>query len=131
LDDILGIIVLAVVGSLVKTGEVEVSQILILIVSAGTFLIGTILIGRLISPFLVSLVNQMKTRGQVLITGIIFAFLLAYVANIIQLEGILGAFAAGLVLAQTEKRKELEEQIIPVADLFVPIFFVLWGQELI
>ncbi|AUC61227.1 high-affinity Na+(Li+):H+ thylakoid membrane antiporter NhaS3 [Cyanobacterium sp. HL-69] len=129
LDDILGIIVLAVVGSLVKTGEVEVSQILILIVSAGTFLIGTILIGRLISPFLVSLVNQMKTRGQVLITGIIFAFLLAYVANIIQLEGILGAFAAGLVLAETEKRKELEEQIIPVADLFVPIFFVCVGAR--
>ncbi|MBE9223220.1 cation:proton antiporter [Cyanobacterium stanieri LEGE 03274] len=129
LDDILGIIVLAVVGSLVKTGEVQVSQIIILIVSAGAFLIGTILIGRLISPFLVSLVNQMKTRGQVLVTGIIFAFVLAYVANIIQLEGILGAFAAGLVLAETEKRKELEEQIIPVADLFVPIFFVCVGAR--
>lgn len=129
LDDILGIIVLAVVGSLVKTGEVQVSQILILIISAGAFLIGTILIGRLISPFLIALVNQMKTRGQILITGIIFAFVLAYLANIIQLEGILGAFAAGLVLAETEKRKELEEQIIPVADLFVPIFFVCVGAR--
>ncbi|MGY6528558.1 MAG: cation:proton antiporter [Cyanobacterium sp.] len=129
LDDILGIIVLAVVGSLVKTGEVQISQIIVLIVSAGTFLIGTILIGRLISPFLVGLVNQMKTRGQVLITGIVFAFVLAYLANIIQLEGILGAFAAGLVLAETEKRKELEEQIIPVADLFVPIFFVCVGAR--
>lgn len=129
LDDILGIIVLAVVGSLVKTGEVQVSQIIILMISAGAFLIGTILIGRLISPFLVGLVNQMKTRGQILITGIVFAFVLAYLANIIQLEGILGAFAAGLVLAETEKRKELEEQIIPVADLFVPIFFVCVGAR--
>jgi len=129
LDDILGIIVLAVVGSLVKTGEIQVNQIIILIISAGTFLIGTILIGRLISPALVGLVNQMKTRGQVLITGVVFAFVLAYVANIIQLEGILGAFAAGLVLAETDKRKELEEQIIPVADLFVPIFFVCVGAR--
>lgn len=129
LDDILGIIVLAVVGSLVKTGEIQINQVIILIVSAATFLIGTILIGRLITPALVGLVNQMKTRGQVLITGIIFAFILAYIANIIQLEGILGAFAAGLVLAETEKRKELEEQIIPVADLFVPIFFVCVGAR--
>ncbi|MBF2057375.1 MAG: cation:proton antiporter [Cyanobacterium sp. T60_A2020_053] len=129
LDDILGIIVLAVVGSLVKTGEIQINQVIILIVSAATFLIGTILIGRLITPALVGLVNQMKTRGQILITGIIFAFILAYIANVIQLEGILGAFAAGLVLAETDKQKELEEQIIPVADLFVPIFFVCVGAR--
>lgn len=129
LDDILGIIVLAVVASLAKTGEVQISQIVYLIISAGAFLIGSILIGRLISPWLVGLVNQMKTRGNVLITGLIFAFILAYVANVIQLEAILGAFAAGLILAETEKRKELEKQIIPVADLFVPIFFVCVGAK--
>ena len=129
LDDILGIIVLAVVGSLVKTGEIQISQIIYLIVSAGTFLIGTILLGRLISPWLIGIVNQMKTRGELLITGLTFAFILAYIANVIQLEAILGAFAAGLVLAETEKRKELEEQIIPVADVFVPIFFVCVGAR--
>ncbi len=129
LDDILGIIVLAVVGSLVKTGEIQVSQIIYLIISAGTFLIGAILIGRLISPWLIALVNNMKTRGELLLTGLSFAFILAYIANVIQLEAILGAFAAGLILAETEKRKELEEQIIPVADIFVPIFFVCVGAK--
>ncbi|WP_017293920.1 cation:proton antiporter [Geminocystis herdmanii] len=129
LDDILGIIVLAVVASLAKTGEVQVSQIIYLVIAAGTFLIGTILIGRLISPWLVSIVNEMKTRGSILIVGLIFAFILAYIANVIQLEAILGAFAAGLVLAETEKRKELEKQIIPVADVFVPIFFVCVGAK--
>lgn len=129
LDDILGIIILAVVGSLAKTGEVQVSQIIYLIISAGTFLIGTILLGRVISPWLIAIVKQMKTRGDILIVGLIFAFTLAYIANIIQLEGILGAFAAGLVLAETEKRKELEEQIIPLADFFVPIFFVCVGAK--
>ncbi len=129
LDDILGIIVLAVVASLAKTGEVQVSQIIYLIIAAATFLIGTILIGRLISPWLVGMVNQMKTRGGILITGLTFVFILAYIANVIQLEAILGAFAAGLVLAETEKRKELEKQIIPVADIFVPIFFVCVGAK--
>ncbi len=129
LDDVLGIIVLAVVASLAKTGEVQISNIIYLIISAGVFLIGSIFIGRFLSPYLVGLVNQMKTRGQLLLTSLIFAFILSYIATVINLEAILGAFAAGLILAETEKRKELEEQIIPVADVFVPIFFVCVGAK--
>ena len=129
LDDILGIVVLAVVASLVKTGEIQISNIVYLVISAAVFLIGSILIGRLISPLIVGLVNEMKTRGQVLLTGLVFAFILSYIATVINLEGILGAFAAGLILAETDKRKELEEQIIPVADFFVPIFFVCVGAK--
>lgn len=129
LDDILGIVVLAVVASLVKTGEIEINQVIYLIISAGTFLIGTILLGRLISPWLIALVKEMKTRGQLLITALCFALILSYIANVIQLEAILGAFAAGLVLAETEKRKELEEQVIPLADVLVPIFFVCVGAK--
>jgi Kef-type K+ transport system membrane component KefB len=129
LDDILGIVVLAVVASLVKTGEIEISNIIYLVISAATFLIGSILIGRLITPFIVGLVNEMKTRGQVLLTGLIFAFSLSYIATAIHLEAILGAFAAGLILAETEKRQELEQQVIPVADILVPIFFVCVGAK--
>ncbi len=129
LDDILGIIVLAVVASLVKTGEVQITNILFLVISAGVFLIGTILLGRLLGPYFVKLVNGMKTRGQVLLVSLSIAFILAYVAQVIQLEAILGSFAAGLILAETEKRKDLEEQIIPVADIFVPIFFVCVGAK--
>lgn len=129
LDDILGIVVLAVVASLVKTGEIQVSNIIYLVISAAVFLIGSILLGRLVSPLIVGLVNEMKTRGEVLLTGLVFAFILSYIATVINLEGILGAFAAGLILAETEKRKELEEQIIPVADFLVPIFFVCVGAR--
>lgn len=129
LDDILGIVVLAVVASLVKTGEIQITNIVYLIISAGVFLIGSILIGRFLSPYLIGLVNEMKTRGQVLLTGLVFAFSLSYIATVIHLEGILGAFAAGLILAETEKRKELEEQVIPVADILVPVFFVCVGAK--
>ena len=120
---------MAVVASLAKTGEIQVSNIVYLVISAGVFLIGSILLGRLVSPFIVGLVNEMKTRGQVLLTGLVFAFVLSYIATILNLEGILGAFAAGLILAETEKRKELEEQIIPIADFLVPIFFVCVGAK--
>lgn len=129
LDDVLGIIVLAVVASLAKTGEVEIAATVWLIISAGTFLVGAIILGRFLSPLFVTLVDGMKTRGQLLTVSIIFAFVLSYIATVIQLEAILGAFAAGLILAETEKRHDLEQQVLPIADLFVPIFFVCVGAK--
>ncbi|MEL6385248.1 MAG: cation:proton antiporter, partial [Cyanobacteria bacterium J06626_18] len=56
-------------------------------------------------------------------------FVLSYIAATIQLEAILGAFAAGLILAETSKRKELEEQIAPISDMLVPVFFVTVGAR--
>ena len=129
LDDVLGIIILAVVASLAKTGQIEITQVIYLILSAGTFLIGAILLGRFLSPYFVGLVNGMKTRGQLLIASLIFAFFLSYIAQVIQLEAILGSFAAGLILAETEKQADLQKQIIPIADLFVPLFFVCVGAK--
>ena len=129
LDDVLGIIVLAVVASLAKTGEIEITNVIFLIIGAAVFLVGSILLGRLLSPLFVGLVDQMQTRGQVLISSLVFAFVLSYIAAAIQLEAILGAFAAGLILAETRKRKELEEQISPIADMLVPVFFVTVGAH--
>ncbi|HEY9831302.1 MAG TPA: cation:proton antiporter [Stenomitos sp.] len=129
LDDVLGIIVLAVVASLAKTGEIQIGNVIYLIISAAVFLLGAILLGRFLSPYFVALVNEMKTRGQLLLTALIFAFILSYIGAVIHLEAILGAFAAGLVLAETDKRRELEEQVIPVADMLVPIFFVVVGAK--
>ncbi|MGB3200109.1 MAG: cation:proton antiporter [Nodosilinea sp.] len=129
LDDVLGIIVLAVVASLAKTGEIEILNVVYLIAGAAAFLVGSILIGRLLSPYFVMVVDQMRTRGQVITSSLIFAFVLAYIAAAIQLEAILGAFAAGLILAETSKHKELEEQISPIADMLVPIFFITVGAR--
>ncbi|HBY79983.1 MAG TPA: sodium:proton antiporter, partial [Cyanobacteria bacterium UBA11148] len=129
LDDVLGIIVLAVVASLAKTGEIAIANVIYLIISASVFLVGAILLGRFLGSYFVALVNEMKTRGQLLLTALIFAFILSYIGAAIHLEAILGSFAAGLVLAETDKRRELEEQVIPIADMFVPIFFVTVGAK--
>ena len=129
LDDVLGIIVLAVVASLAKTGEIEITNVIFLVLGAAAFLIGSIIIGRLLSPLFVTLVDQLQTRGQLIITSLVFAFVLSYIAAAIQLETILGAFAAGLILAETSKRRELEEQITPIADMLVPVFFVTVGAR--
>jgi Kef-type K+ transport system membrane component KefB len=128
-DDVLGIIILAVVAGLSQTGKVDVGTIGYLIVSATVFLVGAILLGRWLKDYFVVVVDRLQTRGQVLLVSLIFAFSLAYVAVAIHLEAILGAFAAGLILAETEKRDDILKQVQPVADLLVPVFFVVVGAK--
>lgn len=129
IDDVLGIIVLAVVGSLAKDGVVDVGNVIYLIISASVFLIGAIVLGNVFNKSFVAIADQLKTRGELVIPAFIFAFIMAYLASVIHLEAILGAFAAGLVLEETDKRKELQKQVIPIADMLVPVFFVTVGAK--
>ncbi|NET00890.1 MAG: cation:proton antiporter [Sphaerospermopsis sp. SIO1G2] len=129
IDDVLGIIVLAVVASLAKDGAVDVSNVIYLIISATAFLIGAIILGNVFNKGFVAIADLLKTRGGLVIPAFVFAFMMAYLADIINLEAILGAFAAGLVLEETDKRKELQRQVLPIADLLVPIFFVAVGAK--
>lgn len=129
IDDVLGIIVLAVVASLAKTGEVDLLNVVYLIISASAFLLGAILLGRFFNQGFVAIAEKLQTRGALLIPAFTFALIMAVLANLIHLEAILGAFAAGLVLDETDKRKELDQQVMPIADILVPIFFVTVGAK--
>lgn len=129
MDDVLGIIVLAVVASLAKTGEVDLWNVVYLIVSASTFLIGSVLLGKFFNHSFEAIGDRLQTRGALLIPAFTFALIMAFLANVIHLEAILGAFAAGLVLDETDKRKELDRQVMPIADILVPIFFVTVGAK--
>ncbi|MEM9926471.1 MAG: cation:proton antiporter, partial [Cyanobacteria bacterium P01_D01_bin.50] len=129
IDDVLGIIVLAVVASLAKTGEVDIFNVVYLIVSATVFLVGSILLGKFFNKFFNVSAELFKTRGNIVIPAFILALVMSFLATAIHLEAILGAFAAGLVLDETDKRNELDEQVIPIADILVPIFFVTVGAR--
>ena len=129
IDDVLGIIVLAVVASLAKTGEIDVVNVVYLIVSATAFLLGSILLGGFFNKIFSGVVETLKTRGNIVIPAFIFAYFMAFLGNAIHLEAILGAFAAGLILDESDARNELDELVKPVADLLVPIFFVTVGSR--
>jgi Kef-type K+ transport system membrane component KefB len=129
IDDVLGIIVLAVVASLSKTGSIDVTNVLVLIVSATVFLIGSILLASIFNQGFVLIVETLKTRGSIVIPAFTLAFFMAFLGNAIHLEAILGAFAAGLVLDESDTRNELDEMVKPVADLLVPIFFITVGAQ--
>lgn len=129
IDDVIGIVVLAVVASLAKDGEVDFSKIVYIIIGASGFLLAAIILGNVFNQYFVAIADQLKTRGELIIPAFIFAFVMAYLASIMQLEAILGAFAAGLILEETDKRKELQKLITPIADILVPIFFVIIGAK--
>lgn len=128
-DDILGLIILAVVTGVAQTGGVSLGSVVALSTKAMIFLVLAILVGIRLAPTSIGWIGGLKARGTLIVYSVIFAVALAAVADLIGLATIIGAFAAGLVLATTERRAHIEERIKPVADLLVPVFFVTVGMK--
>jgi Na+:H+ antiporter len=128
-DDLLGLVILAVVSGVAATGGVSISGAGFLLIKAAAFLLLAVGLGIRYSPALLTWIGKMKVRGGLIVAAVFFCVLLAAVSERLGLATVVGAFAAGLILARTERRAHIEDQIKPVADLFVPIFFVLVGME--
>ncbi len=127
LDDILGLLILAVVEGLANTGSVSLFGVVKLFVLAVGFLAVAMAIGLTTAPLLFELVNRMRVRGVLVIFSLVFALTLAFLADRVGLAPIVGAFAGGLILSRTNQFDTIVEQIKPVADVFTPIFFVSVG----
>ena len=65
-----------------------------------------------------------------LVPAFILMFALALVAAAIGLAAIIGAFVAGLIVAETEAREELEHEMRPLGSIFIPFFFAVTGAQL-
>jgi Kef-type K+ transport system membrane component KefB len=126
-DDILGLVVLALVKGLAEGDRIDASAALRMTLLAVGFFAVAVLLGRLAAPYLVRLVSAMRVRGVLLVSCLSFAFVLAIAAHAVGSATIVGAFAAGLVLAQTDRRELIEERVRPLSDFFVPIFFASVG----
>ncbi|MGH7373834.1 MAG: cation:proton antiporter [Candidatus Rokuibacteriota bacterium] len=128
-DDILGLIILAVVTGVALTGGVSLGAVALLTGKAVVFLAVALGLGLRLAPMLVGWIGRLRARGTLVVYSLVFAMALAAVAERIGLATIIGAFAAGLILATTERRSHIEERIKPVADLLVPVFFVTVGMK--
>jgi Kef-type K+ transport system membrane component KefB len=127
-DDILGLLVLAVVAATVAD-SVSTTSIVVLGVLAIVFValiggLGPKLVDRL-TPYLDRLGNQ-----GVLIVSLALCLGLASLAEALRLATIIGAFLAGMALAETRDRYQLEEHLAPVYSFLVPFFFAITGAVL-
>ena len=107
-----------------------------LVAKAVIFLFGALWLGTVISPRLFGLTARLRGTSLLLVTALVFCFLMAAGAAAIGLAPIVGAYAAGLVLERVHYRKftdrgehQLEELIKPVSGFLVAIFFVLMGLK--
>jgi Kef-type K+ transport system membrane component KefB len=135
LDDILGLMILAVVTGIVTSGAVSFQEIGLITTKALIFLVGALTIGVLLAPKIMRVAQIFWVEGIMVVTALIFAFLLAYLAHEAGLATIVGAFAAGLILEEAhfkgfkETDYTIHDMIRPISSFLVPIFFVLMGIQ--
>ena len=127
LDDIAGLLILSIVVSMVTVGAVSALDIIRISISAAAFLALAIVVGIKTAPSLLRIVQRMRVKGRLIVAAFVFSLWLSYLADRVGLATIVGAFAAGLILAKTDQRAHIEELIKPLTDIFVPIFFVSIG----
>jgi Kef-type K+ transport system membrane component KefB len=139
IDDVLGLVVLAIIAGVIQAAaagtELDALGIVAIVAKAFLFLVGAILVGSFLSPRLFRQALAIRSTGVVQALSLGLCFGLAWLALQAGLAGIVGAFAAGLVLEDVHfedhvKRgeKPLHESLHSITALLVPVFFVRMGM---
>jgi len=134
IDDILGLIILAIVIGIVSSGTVHMGEVARIVLLASAFVIVVLMFGENSVGWLVMQFYKFFNKMQVrLLFPLALAFLMAAFANYIGLAAIVGAFAAGLIVSDNhfggDKSPSTQELIRPIQSLFAPVFFVLMGMQ--
>ena len=140
IDDVIGLVILAVVGSIISAADrgtaLSLGAALLVLAKALAFLVGAFSIGVFSSPRVFSFAARLPGRGTLLTTALAFCFLLSALASLIGLAPIVGAYAAGLILEEAHYtdfadrgEHRLEELVRPISVFLVPVFFVLMGMR--
>ena len=138
LDDVMGLVVLAVVtgsiGAADRGASFSFAGVAGIVLKAAAFLAVSLFLGVRLSPKLFQLASRLHARGVLLALGLTLCFLLSWLASVVGLAPIVGAFAAGLILEDVHYRgfvdrgeRPLEDLIRPISGFLAPIFFVLMG----
>jgi Kef-type K+ transport system membrane component KefB len=140
IDDVLGLVILAVVGGIIAAANrgdsLSYAEVGSVLGKAVAFLFGALAIGVYLSPRVFGLASRLSGSGVLLATALVFCFGLAYLSSIIGLAPIVGAYAAGLILEDVHFRdftnrgeQQLEHLVQPISTFLVPVFFVIMGMR--
>jgi Kef-type K+ transport system membrane component KefB len=140
IDDVLGLMILAVVSGAIKAtasgGALSPMAVGMIAIKALAFLIGAIVVGQFVAPRLLHGAGRLESEGVLLTVAIAFCLFLSWASAKVGLAPIVGAFAAGLVLdevhyqpARVRKERDLHDLLRPASFVLVPVFFVLMGMK--
>jgi len=139
-DDVFGLVILAVLSGLITAANagtpMAYGSVALIVAKAVVFLCGAIAVGLVAAPRLFGLASRLQGRGVLLATALVICFAMSWMASLIGLAAIVGAYAAGLILEDVHYRpftergeRPLGELLQPVGAFLVPLFFVLMGMR--
>lgn len=138
MDDILGLVMLAIVSGIIVSGGVRIDNVAKIIVLALLFLGSAVWLGPHLLRWGIRVFAKLDLIEAKMFVSYLFVMVLAWMANLVGLATIIGAFTAGLILqdayfrhwgAHTEHRYSIKDLIMPLEVILVPIFFVLMGIQ--
>ncbi len=127
-DDVLGILVLTVVVGISAAHGFSLGNLGWIAFKAIAFWLGLTVVGILVAPYIERVVAKFNAPGAGLVLMVALAFLAAGMAEIFGLAFIIGAFSIGLALSTTDLGHRVEEELSSIAQVLVPVFFVVMGM---
>ncbi|MCC7201431.1 MAG: cation:proton antiporter [Nitrospirae bacterium] len=144
LDDVIGVVILAVLYDFAVKGTVNVFNTIKILAFITIFLLIAPVIAKLFVPMLARLTLISKTKGMAPTLIISVILILAVISHKVGAPEILGSFAAGIALARRfffplgstidhyshQMAEKIEDSMKPIIELFVPLFFVMVGVSI-
>jgi Kef-type K+ transport system membrane component KefB len=142
LDDVLGLVILAIVSSVVVNGNIDIFSVLQIIGSAVLFFASALLLGPWILRVSIKYFNVFALWEAKLFVSFLFVMLLAWFATTLHLASIIGSFVAGLIIhdnffimqndSQCHNKQynfSIKELVAPLEAILAPLFFTLIGIQ--
>ncbi|MBD3264213.1 MAG: hypothetical protein GF375_03820, partial [Candidatus Omnitrophica bacterium] len=128
IDDVLGIIILAVVVGIIKSGHIEWRDISFIALKAFSIWLGFTALGLMFSSQLGHFLKRFKDKSTIAIMGLALALLLAGIFEKSGLAMIIGAYIMGLSLSKTDLSYIIQENLAVLQRFLVPVFFCVMGM---
>ncbi|MBZ5555429.1 MAG: cation:proton antiporter [Acidobacteriia bacterium] len=129
IDDILGMILLAIVSSL-SNGKIHYVSIGFVVLEAVAFTLIMVFWGSRVAGRIRPRLDRMNTRNPAFIIALLACLGLSVAASYIGMAAIIGAFLAGLAIADQREAWGIEEKTHALYEFLVPFFFVVMGAQL-
>ena len=126
-EDVIAVILIASLESVALVGTVSIEAVVLVAVVAGGLIVGTFTIGRRVIPPLIDKVAGAQNREILLLSVLGVCFGYALLANVVGLSVAIGAFLAGVLVAESKSSEVSKILSSPIKDMFVAIFFVSVG----
>lgn len=126
-EDVIAVILISSLQSIALVGTVSVESIVIVVIVATALIVGTFTVGTRVIPPLIDKVAAAEHREILLLSVLGVCFGYALFANIVGLSVAIGAFLAGVLVAESKSAEVAKLLSSPIKDMFVAIFFISVG----